>query len=102
MMHRSMDIPDGDVLIHTGDFTNHGSLDEVKDFASWLSTLPHRIKIIVPGNHDMILDAAYYEQYWSDWSGVKESPTEALGCLAAVSGCHVLIDRGILLILAAA
>ncbi len=31
-------IPDGDVFLHAGDFTEYGTLEEVKEFNSWLGT----------------------------------------------------------------
>ena len=51
MQHEKLSMPDGDVLIHSGDFTNHGSLSEVREFAAWLTTLSYKYIIIVPGNH---------------------------------------------------
>lgn len=30
--HRNLTIPDGDVLVHAGDFTMNGKLSAVKDF----------------------------------------------------------------------
>lgn len=35
--HASLDIPPGDVLLHVGDCTNHGTLREVSDFAASMS-----------------------------------------------------------------
>lgn len=95
MMHEKLTIPKGDVLLHTGDFTNHGSQDEVEAFAVWLAKQPHAIKIVIPGNHDMIMDQEYYESYWSDWSRVKQDAVKALKSLTDIPGCHVLIDKGI-------
>ncbi|CAE7812792.1 unnamed protein product [Symbiodinium sp. KB8] len=86
-------LPDGDVLIHCGDFTNHGSLDEVLDFVEWFAGQPHSRKLCVPGNHDMLLDEDYYENYWSDWSRVKESPREAKAAFAS-RNIELLIDQG--------
>ena len=57
----------GDVLIHTGDCTNQGTLKELVDFADWFADQPFDTKILVPGNHDMLLDAPYYQQYYKDW-----------------------------------
>ena len=116
MRHARFKIPNGDILgicaccnflnvdtmalrilfcvVHCGDFTNHGSLQEIREFSKWLASLPHRHKIIVPGNHDMLLDASYYDHYWGDWSGVKESAAEAISILTAVPGTRVLIDEG--------
>lgn len=50
--HREIQIPDGDVLIHAGDFSRMGSVKEVKDFNNFLGVLPHRHKLIIAGNHD--------------------------------------------------
>ena len=73
MQHRKMTVPSGDVLVHTGDFSNHGSLEEVREFAAWFAAQPHPLKLVVPGNHDMIMDAAYWADYWSDWSGTGDA-----------------------------
>lgn len=54
--HREMDIPDGDVIIHAGDFTEAGTKSETMDFLKWFSALPHSSKILVAGNHDFYLE----------------------------------------------
>lgn len=56
-LHRSLDIPLGDILIHAGDFTTFSqSQAMIKDFNAWLGELPHRHKIVCPGNHDYCLE----------------------------------------------
>ena len=50
--HEQLQIPDGDVLIHAGDFTLHGALEEVSAFNDFLADLPHRHKLVIGGNHD--------------------------------------------------
>lgn len=45
-------VPDGDILIHSGDATFRGDYDEIWDFAKWYSEFPHKYKIFVAGNHD--------------------------------------------------
>mmetsp|Transcript_2597 Transcript_2597/g.3926 ORF Transcript_2597/g.3926 Transcript_2597/m.3926 type:complete len:232 (-) Transcript_2597:24-719(-) len=50
--HESMTIPDGDVLIHAGDWTNFGRIEHAHSFNEWLGTMPHRHKIVVNGNHE--------------------------------------------------
>lgn len=92
--HHSLKIPDGDVLIHCGDFTNHGSFAEVQSFAKWFLAQPHKHKVLVPGNHDMIMDKNYYRSYWNDWSHTKESTSEAFALFAA-ENVHVLLDSGV-------
>lgn len=51
-LHDQVEIPPGDVLIHTGDHCNHGTRGEIKKFDRWLGGLPHAHKIIIAGNHD--------------------------------------------------
>lgn len=45
-------VPEGDILIHAGDFTRFGREDDARDFNSWLGELPHRHKFVVNGNHE--------------------------------------------------
>lgn len=51
-----MAIPDGDLLIHAGDLTNEGKLNEIQKQIDWLDTLPHKEKIVICGNHDSYFD----------------------------------------------
>jgi len=46
------DIPDGDILIHSGDVSNNGLDHEYDHFNEMMSQCPHPIKILVFGNHD--------------------------------------------------
>lgn len=55
-LHESLEIPDGDVLIHAGDLTRHGSLENVQEFNEFLGTLPHPHKIVIAGNHDLCFE----------------------------------------------
>jgi Icc-related predicted phosphoesterase len=50
--HRDVYVPDADVLIHAGDFTHFGKIDDAVDFNDWLGTLPHQHKIVINGNHE--------------------------------------------------
>jgi Icc-related predicted phosphoesterase len=57
-LHRELVVPPGDLLIHAGDFTLFGkNTRAIKDFNTWLGELPHRHKIVVPGNHEFILES---------------------------------------------
>ena len=55
-LHRQLEVPDGDVLIHAGDITRSGEVDTVYDFSMWLAALPHMHKVVIPGNHDYCFD----------------------------------------------
>ncbi|KXG47375.1 uncharacterized protein PGRI_012450 [Penicillium griseofulvum] len=50
-------IPDGDVLIHAGDLTQSGTFKELQTALTWLSAQPHSTKIVIAGNHDLLLDS---------------------------------------------
>ncbi|CAF0773391.1 unnamed protein product [Rotaria sp. Silwood1] len=46
-------LPDGDILLHSGDFTRNGTEKEIETFLNWLKTLTqYRLKIIIVGNHE--------------------------------------------------
>ncbi|EAU30470.1 predicted protein [Aspergillus terreus NIH2624] len=50
-------LPDGDILIHAGDLVQSGSFKELQATLTWLHAQPHPTKIVVAGNHDLLLDA---------------------------------------------
>ena len=72
------DIPEGDVLIHCGDFTEDGTEEEVLDFINWFEELPYPHKIFVTGNHDLCLQ---------DVEGIEDLQTNM----------HFLQDRGVVI-----
>ncbi|KZT04229.1 metallophosphoesterase domain-containing protein 1 [Laetiporus sulphureus 93-53] len=45
----------GDVLIHAGDLTNSGTLEEIRAALGWLNAQTHLHKVFIAGNHDTIL-----------------------------------------------
>jgi predicted phosphodiesterase len=56
--HRKLseNLPSGDVLIHGGDFTRFGNINDVEDFNRWLSEMKiqngYQYVIVVNGNHE--------------------------------------------------
>lgn len=54
--HRKVDLPDGDVLVHAGDVTAHGTEQDFLDFLEWFDAFPHPHKLFVAGNHDRFLE----------------------------------------------
>lgn len=75
--HDSVVVPNGDVLVHAGDFTKLGEPQEICDFSQWLQSLPHRHKIVIAGNHDWLFE---------------NDPTKARELL---QGCTYLEDTGV-------
>ena len=55
-LHWHLNIPGGDVLIHAGDLTDRGIIQDVEDFNTFLGTLPHPHKIVIAGNHDFCIE----------------------------------------------
>jgi predicted phosphodiesterase len=62
-------VPPGDILIHAGDLTEDGTFAQYQEQLDWFSSLPHRNKILIGGNHDTILDEAFQEKYGSRQPG---------------------------------
>ncbi len=54
--NEKISVPDGDILIHSGDATITGTAQEIRRFNSWFSGLPHKHKILVAGNHDWLFE----------------------------------------------
>jgi Icc-related predicted phosphoesterase len=75
-MHADIPIPDGDIIIHAGDCTDGGTRNETANFLKWFSQLPHKHKILVPGNHDFFFEKP---------ENLKKLP----------ANIHCLIDSGI-------
>ena len=59
--HQLKDLPEADVIVHTGDITEDGTEEEVKDFIEWFSGLSYAHKIFIAGNHDNCLYGANIE-----------------------------------------
>lgn len=46
-------LPEGDILLHSGDFTRNGTEVEIETFVNWLKSLiQYRLKIVIVGNHE--------------------------------------------------
>jgi Icc-related predicted phosphoesterase len=56
--HEQIRVPDGDILIHAGDATGRGTIDEIVSFNHWFADLPNRHKIFVAGNHDWLFETS--------------------------------------------
>jgi len=56
----TLTVPDGDVLIHAGDFSYTGTKKEIEEFSKFIERLPHPHKVIIAGNHDLTFDIDNY------------------------------------------
>lgn len=56
-MHQKVKVQKGDILIHCGDFMGAAkNKSHFYDFLTWFGGQPHEHKIMIPGNHDGILE----------------------------------------------
>jgi hypothetical protein len=86
-------IPDGDVLIHAGDFTNVGEISGVKQFSEFLHSLPHPHKIVIAGNHDLSFEPATFDQTFARFGRGKTD--EHRHAKQMLTGCTYLEDSGV-------
>ena len=78
--HRRMgELPDADVLVHSGDFTMTGTKAEAIDFLNWFCDLPYKHKLFICGNHDECLYGANIEGLESNVHYLNNSGIEIEG-----------------------
>jgi Icc-related predicted phosphoesterase len=51
-LHEDLDMPEGDILIHAGDFSAYSTEKELEKINAWFGTLPYKKVFLTPGNHD--------------------------------------------------
>lgn len=56
--HRSLKLPKGDVLLHAGDISYKGRMEDIIDFLEWFSKQKFQYKILIAGNHDFFFEKA--------------------------------------------
>jgi Icc-related predicted phosphoesterase len=54
--HTKLKVPDGDMLIHTGDVSSQGKEFEIILFLNWFAEQPHKHKVFIAGNHDFYFE----------------------------------------------
>lgn len=71
-LHHQLDqLPQADIIVHSGDFCENGTEDEVLNFINWFIELPYKHKIFVTGNHDLCL---------IDADNIEELPEMFISC----------------------
>ncbi len=69
--HDQVTLPDGDVLIHAGDITAHGSESDTRDFIEWFGKQAFAHRLFLAGNHDMYCETDPAKTMrWSKEAGV--------------------------------
>ena len=55
------ELPEADLIVHTGDICNRGTYNELVTNLLWLSEQKAERKLFCPGNHDMFLDVDHMD-----------------------------------------
>ena len=56
-LHRELqNLPPADIIIHSGDMSMSGTVQEIMSFLDWFVALDYQYKIFIAGNHDYCLD----------------------------------------------
>ncbi|MFK7978501.1 MAG: metallophosphatase domain-containing protein [Saprospiraceae bacterium] len=55
-LHNQLQLPKGDMLLHSGDVAKRGSEQEIVAFLNWFSQQDFQYKIFIAGNHDFYFE----------------------------------------------
>ncbi|KAK1933567.1 Metallophosphoesterase domain-containing protein 1 [Phytophthora citrophthora] len=88
-------IPDGDVFVHAGDFTDTGERSEVLAFNEFLGRLPHRYKLVIAGNHESSFDRVFYPQFWHQYGHRQQYEPDEVRAL--LTNALYLEDQAVLI-----
>lgn len=90
--------PKVDVLLHCGDLIQVGGVSSFKKALRMLGSIDAELKLVIPGNHDLELDKAFWDVERDD-DGVPENPEDhelalngMTGSLAHDSGVSFLFE----------
>jgi len=72
-------LPAADVLIHCGDLTSNGRMDQHQRALELINSVDAELKIVIPGNHDLTLDRAFYDRYPNAHCHWEKYSDEVLG-----------------------
>jgi Icc-related predicted phosphoesterase len=102
--HQADRLPDADILIHCGDITTWGTIEELKAFNEFLGLVKKRYAyiIVIAGNHDIICDSKTYQNNLSlmsakDRDRHTQEGAESLSFFAEhlVNGNHAAYDQAL-------
>ncbi|CAH2011796.1 unnamed protein product [Acanthoscelides obtectus] len=97
MQNITYNVPDGDIFIHAGDFSNLGQRQSVIKFNNWLGSLPHKFKVVIAGNHELTFDARclnYFQQIMFI-RGKSSAIEDVMHVRDYLTNCIYLQDSGI-------
>lgn len=86
-------LPEADVLLHCGDLTMVGHLEEYEQAIDMLGKIDAELKLVVAGNHDISLDAEYYSESGKTMHANYHRPDLAQEALRMWKGPQSLAHR---------
>ena len=94
LIERRFPLPSADILIHTGDWSDRGTVEESQDFNAWLGEVKHKYKhiVVIAGNHEWSLLKKAQAQ-------VVEAAFDPKGFISGLltNASHVLDHEGVTL-----
>ena len=88
----SKELPEGDLLIHSGDLTSTGYKGEIESVLKWLKEIASRYThgvVFIAGNHDRSFDPKFDIEQWS-W--VQEEIHKLPSNIRYLENSEVVID----------
>lgn len=62
-------LPKADILLHCGDLTYTGDINEHEQTLAVVQNVEAEFKLVIAGNHDLTLDQPFYKKHWRRWHG---------------------------------
>jgi Icc-related predicted phosphoesterase len=94
--HRSVPVPNCDILIHGGDFTKTGELSIIKDLDSHFLELQQKniVKevVCIAGNHDITFHPDLYQTIWKTFHP-RTGPLDCTVARQSLQNCVYLEDQ---------
>lgn len=86
----------GDVLLHAGDWSSTGTLNENKKFVAMIQASSYAERVVIAGNHDITMDHEFYKRSHSRFHYRKRQDEVAARALVTEApGLHYLEDSGV-------
>ena len=71
--------PTGDLVLHAGDLDAWGTFSKIQAQLTRLSQQRHGYKVVVAGNHDLLLDAEFRERHRERWAQIQQATLSTRG-----------------------
>lgn len=86
-------LPDGDVLLHAGDFSNVGHESEIISFNDFLGKVQYKHKVVIAGNHDVPFHPDYYDATFANrWRMYHKQKLDSEKMKGLLTNCIYLED----------